>query len=302
MTLIECVPNISEGRRLEVVDGVAAELGAIPELALLDYSADPSHNRSVFTMAGRPDVLERAVLAIVTRVVATIDMRAHRGEHPRLGAVDVVPFIPLGNARMNDCVELARAVGLSIADRFGLPVYLYEEAAYNPLRKHLEDIRRGQFEGLAAKMALPEWAPDFGPSRPHPTAGATAVGARRALIAFNVNLATDRLEVARRVATAVRERGGGLPCVKALGLSLTGRGLVQVSMNLTNYERTPIQVAFDRVAAEAAWEGVEVLESELIGLIPAAALAATTVEHLRLRHFTDGQILEHRLHRAGMDI
>jgi glutamate formiminotransferase len=295
MSLIECVPNISEGRRASVIEVLAMEARAVPGVRLLDHSADPSHNRSVFTMAGTRIALKRAVLAMAWSAVHTIDLRMHRGEHPRLGAIDVVPFIPLGETTMSECVELARDVGQSIAERLGVPVFLYEEAASREDRRRLEDIRRGQFEGLAAKMTRPEWAPDFGPAKPHPTAGATVVGARQALIAFNVNLGTDRLDVARRIAAAVRERTGGLPNVKALGLLLPHRGIAQVSMNLTDYRRTPIQTAFDRVVAEASRSGVNVLESELVGLIPEAALAGTTAAHLRLHGFTENQILERRL-------
>lgn len=299
MSLIECVPNVSEGRRSAVVDTLAATIRSVPGALLLDYSADPSHNRSVFTLAGTAEALEMAVLTLVEQAVRLIDLRTHRGEHPRLGAVDVVPFIPLGSSTMTACVALARTVGRSIADQFALPVYLYGEASLNPRRRNLEDIRRGQFEGLAAKMTDPEWTPDFGPATPHPTAGATVVGARHPLIAYNVNLATDQIDIARRVAAAVRESGGGLPCVKALGMAIADRGIVQVSMNLTNYERTPIQVAFDRVVAEAAKNGVAVLDSEIIGLIPAAALASTTPAHLRARGFSANQILEHRLASAS---
>jgi glutamate formiminotransferase len=227
--------------------------------------------------------------------VHTIDLRTHRGEHPRIGAVDVVPFIPLGGTTMAECVELAREVGQAIAERLKVPVYLYEEAASRDARRRLEDIRRGQFEGLSSKMTEPEWAPDFGPAAPHPTAGATVVGARRALIAFNVNLATDRLETARRIAAAVRASSGGLPSVKALGLALPDRHIVQVSMNLTNFEQTPIEVVFERVAAEAAKAGVAVLESEIVGLIPEAALSGTTASDLQLRGFSEDRILERRL-------
>jgi glutamate formiminotransferase / 5-formyltetrahydrofolate cyclo-ligase len=295
MSLIECVPNISEGRRASVIETLAMEARSVRGVRLLDFSADPSHNRSVFTMAGNRIALRRAVLAMAWTAVHTIDLRTHRGEHPRLGAVDVVPFIPLGDTTMSECVELARDVGQSIAERLDVPVFLYEEASSSEHRRRLEDIRRGQFEQLPAKMTEPEWAPDFGPVKPHPTAGATVVGARRALIAFNVNLATDRLDVARRVAGAVRERSGGLPKVKALGLALPHRGIVQVSMNLTDYERTSVQTVFDRVVAEASQSGVDVLESELIGLIPEAALAGTSADHLRLRGFSENQILERRL-------
>jgi glutamate formiminotransferase len=295
MSLIECVPNVSEGRRSAVVEMLAGEVRAVPGARLLDYSADPSHNRSVFTMAGDRRAMKTAVLALAWGAVHTIDLRTHRGAHPRIGAVDVVPFIPLGDTTMADCIELAREVGQAIAERLSVPVYLYEEAASREARRRLEDIRRGQFEGLSSKMTDPDWTPDFGPSEPHPTAGATVVGARRALIAFNVNLATDRLDAARQIAAAVRESSGGLPYVKALGLALTDRGIVQVSMNLTNFERTPLQVVFDRIVAETETAGVDILESEIVGLIPEAALAGTTPAHLRLRAFSDNQILERKL-------
>jgi glutamate formiminotransferase len=295
MPLIECVPNISEGRRTHVIEVLADEVRDSTDVRLLDYSADPSHNRSVFTMVGDAIALKTAILALATRAVQAIDLRQHRGEHPRIGAVDVVPFIPLADTTMAACVDLARDVGQAIATRLHVPVYLYEEAALNPGRRRLEAIRRGHLEGLKANITDPAWVPDYGPRAPHPTAGATVVGARRALIAYNVNLATGRLDIAKRVAAAVRESGGGLPSVKALGLSLADRGIVQVSMNLTNFEQTPIHVVFDRVVQESAKEGVDVLESEIVGLIPEAALAGTSPAHLRLDKFSENQILEHRL-------
>lgn len=295
MALIECVPNISEGRRAAVVEMLAGEARAVPGVRMLNHSADPSHNRSVFTMAGDRPELKTAVLAMAWCAVRTIDMRSHHGAHPRVGAVDVVPFIPLGDTSMSECVELAREVGRAIAERLNVPVYLYEEAALREGRRRLEDIRRGQFEGLAAKMKEPDWAPDFGPASPHPTAGATVVGARRALIAYNVNLATDNLAVAKQIARAVREQSGGLKYVKALGLLLPHRGIAQVSMNLTDFTQTPIQTVFDRIVGEATKAGVEVLESEIVGLIPEAALAATSPAVLRLHEFSDNQILERRL-------
>jgi glutamate formiminotransferase len=218
-----------------------------------------------------------------------------------MGAVDVVPLHPLADTAMSECVDLARDVGQAIAERLSVPVYLYEEAASQEARRRLEDIRRGQFEGLADKMKAADWAPDFGPSTPHPTAGATAVGARRALIAYNVNLSTDKLEVAKRIAAVIRERSGGLPSVKTLGLSLPHRGIVQVSMNLTNFAQTPIQVVFDRIVAEAAKSGVEVLESEIVGLIPEAALSGTTAAHLRLRGFSEDGVLERRLAQTNSE-
>ena len=295
--MVECVPNISEGRRTAVIEMLAADVRGVADVQLLDYSADPSHNRSVFTMAGDAQAVRTAILAMAWTAVHTIDLRTHSGVHPRMGAVDVVPFIPLGETTMDECVTLAREVGQAFAERLGVPVYLYEQAASRDARRRLEDVRRGQFEGLAAKMTDPEWVPDFGPASPHPTAGATAVGARRALIAFNVNLATNQLSTARRIAAAIRERNGGLPSVKALGLALPDRGIVQVSMNLTDFQRTSVETAFQRVAAEAAHDGVEVLESELVGLIPEAALKATTPTRLRLRDFSDDRILERRLEK-----
>jgi glutamate formiminotransferase len=293
--LMECVPNVSEGRRPQVIDALADIIRALPGVRLLDYSSDASHNRSVFTIVGRPDGIRAAALALVEAVIERVDVRTHTGQHPRLGAVDVVPFVPLEGTAMADCVAVAREVGAVVGQRFHVPVYLYGEAAAIPARRHLEDVRRGQFEGLAARMALPEWAPDFGPKAPHLTAGAVAIGARPLLVAYNINLATDRLDVARQIARSIRARSGGFPFVKALGLALPHRGIVQVSINLTNYTATPIWPVFERVRAEAAEHGVLILESELIGLIPAGALAGTTPEALKLKDFTASRILENRL-------
>lgn len=299
MPLIECVPNVSEGRRLEVVDALAEAVGRTPGVRLLDRSSDASHNRSVLTMAGDGPALQAAVVALFEAALPVIDLRAHRGEHPRLGAVDVVPFIPIEGVTMAECVALARGTAAAVADRFGVPVFLYEEAATSPARRNLEDIRRGQFEALAARMATAEWAPDFGPGQPHPTAGATVIGARMPLIAFNVNLATDRLDVARQIAAAVRHSSGGFRYVKAMGVRLEDRGIVQVSMNLTNYEKTPIVRVFDAVKHEAARYGVAVLESEIVGLVPAAALIAAAAHVLQLAAFTPDQVLETRLRETN---
>src|SRR5207302_3288100 len=224
--LIECIPNVSEGRRSDVVGAMAEAIRRVKSARLLDFSSDASHNRSVFALAGDASGVEQAVMALFERAVAEIDLRTHRGEHPRLGAVDVVPFVPIEGVTMTECVELAKKVGAAIATRFGVPVYLYEEAATNPARKNLEDIRRGEFEGLAAKMASTEWVPDFGPRTPHPTAGATVVGARMPLIAYNINLATDRLDVAKKIAAAIRQSSGGFRFVKAAGFTLADRGIV----------------------------------------------------------------------------
>jgi glutamate formiminotransferase len=295
MTLIECVPNVSEGRRLDVVDAIAAAIASVGGVRLLDYSSDSAHNRSVFTAVGDAPALEAATIALYDCAIPAIDLRTHRGVHPRFGAVDVVPFVPLAGATMDDCVELARSVAATVAARHDVPVYLYEAAASDPARRHLEHIRRGQFEGLATKMAMPGWAPDFGPSTPHATAGASAIGARRPLIAYNVNLATNRLDIGKKVAAAVRQSGGGLPGVKAMAVPLESRDIVQVSMNLTDYETTPIHRAFEAVKHEAAKHGVGILESEIIGLVPSAALAAASFGSLQLRNFRPGQVLEQRL-------
>ena len=294
MALIESVPNISEGRRPDVI---AALEGAVrrPGVHVLDVSADVSHNRSVLTIAGEAAPLGEAILALFEVALDAIDLRTHSGVHPRVGAVDVVPFVPLEGATMDQCVALARHTAAEVARRFNLPVYLYEDAAAQPGRRRLEDIRRGQFEGLGAKMARPGWQPDFGPATPHPAAGASVIGARMPLIAYNVNLATDRLEVARRIAATIRESGGGLPCVKAMGVALADRGIVQVSMNLTNYQITGMVQVFEVVSQRAADEGVAVLDSELIGLVPAAALPADAGQVLRLQSLGTNQTIETRL-------
>jgi len=293
--LIECVPNVSEGRRPDVIAAMVEALGRVPGVRLLDHSSDPSHNRSVFTLVGDSTGVEQAVLALFERATADIDLRSHTGEHPRLGAVDVVPFIPIEGATMPDCVALAKRVGAEVAARFGVPVYLYEEASNNPARKNLEDIRRGEFEGLSARMATPDWAPDFGPAAPHPSAGATVIGARMPLIAYNINLATDRLDVAKKIAAAIRHSSGGFRYVKAAGFKLEDRGIVQVSMNLTNYEKTPIFRVFETVKREAERYGVSILESEIVGLVPAAALNAAAEFYLQIGGFKADQVLENKL-------
>jgi glutamate formiminotransferase len=286
---------VSEGRRQEVVDAIVRAVRGVRGARVLDASSDASHNRSVLTLAGDGPSLKAAVLALFDAASSAIDLRAHTGGHPRLGAVDVVPFVPIEGATMDACVTLARETGAEVAQRFGIPVYLYEEASADPARRRLEDIRRGEFEGLATKMATPGWAPDFGPARPHPSAGASVIGARMPLIAFNINLATDRLDVAKRIAAAVRYSSGGFRYVKAMGIALHDRGIVQVSMNLTNYEKTPIFRVFEAVKREAERDGVAVLESEIVGLVPAAALVETAASLLQLRGFTPNQVLETRL-------
>jgi glutamate formiminotransferase len=295
MPMIECIPNVSEGRRAEVVERFAEAIRVVPGVRLLDYSSDPSHNRSVFTLVGDAAGVKAAALALFEQALAAIDLRTHRGEHPRLGAVDVVPFVPIEGVTMPECVALAKEVGAEVAARFSVPVFLYEEASNNPWRKNLEDIRRGEFEGLAAKMAAAEWAPDFGPALPHPTAGASVIGARMPLIAYNINLNTDRLDVAKKIAAAIRHSSGGLRYVKAAGFMLEDRHLAQVSMNLTNYQKTPIFRVFEMVRREAERYGVSILESEIVGLVPSAALVSAAEFYLQLERFGPDQILENKL-------
>ena len=295
MPIIESIPNVSEGRRTEIVERLADAIRGTPGVRLLDYSSDPSHNRSVFTLAGDAGSIKTATMALFEQAVASIDLRNHQGEHPRLGAVDVVPFVPIEGVTMKECVALALDVAASVAERFGVPIYLYEEASTNPLRKNLEDIRRGEFEGLGQKMTQAGWAPDFGPPVPHPSAGASVVGARMPLIAYNINLQTDRLDVAKKIAAAVRQSSGGLRYVKAMGIALEDRGIVQVSMNLTNYEKTPIFRVFDLVRREAARYGVTVLESEIVGLVPSAALVSAAEYYLQIERFGPHQVLENKL-------
>ncbi len=295
MAIIESIPNVSEGRRPEVIARLADAIRSTPGVRLLDYSSDPSHNRSVFTLVGDAGAITRATLALFEVAVTAIDLRTHTGEHPRLGAVDVVPFVPIEDVTMEECVALARSVGGAVAERFGVPVYLYEEAATNPARKNLENIRRGEFEGLAAKMKSAEWAPDFGAAVPHPSAGASVIGARMPLIAYNINLNTNRLDVARKIAAAIRHSSGGLRHVKAAGFMLEDRGIVQVSMNLTNYQKTPIFRVFEIVKREAERYGVAILESEIVGLVPSAALMSAAEFYLQIEGFGPQQILENKL-------
>ncbi|MDO8681778.1 MAG: glutamate formimidoyltransferase [Acidobacteriota bacterium] len=295
MVTIECVPNVSEGRRADVINGLADSLRSVPGLRVLGVQSDGAHNRSVFTLAGDAAALAAGVPKLFEGALAAIDLRTHTGEHPRIGAIDVVPFIPIEGVTMAECVALAKAVAADVAARFAVPMFLYEEASANPARQNLEDIRRGEFEGLAAKMAQPAWAPDYGPASPHPSAGATAIGARMPLIAYNINLATNRLDVAKKIASAIRISSGGLRYVKAMGIALEDRGIVQVSINLTNYEKTPMFRVFDLVKREAARYGVDVLESEIVGFVPAAALTQTAEYFLQLEGFSPDQVLEVKL-------
>jgi glutamate formiminotransferase len=293
--IVLCVPNFSEGRRKEVVDAIASEIRSEP-VRLLDVEMDADHNRSVISFAGEPQHVNNAMIKAAGKAIELIDMEKHKGEHPRLGAIDVIPFIPIKKVTMDQCIALAKEVAKQLAERFNLPVYLYEEAAKTPDRKNLAKVRKGEYEGLKAEIETnPDKKPDYGPSRAHPSAGATVVGARMPLIAYNVNLNTADIGIAKKIAGKIRERGGGLPTVKALGFEIKERGIVQISMNLTNYHITSIWRAFEEVEKEANALGVEVLGSEIVGTVPMEALVSCADHMLKLENFKHDQILETRL-------
>lgn len=293
-SIVECVPNFSEGRRGEVIEAIADGIRGQRGVRLLDVQADASHNRSVLSFVGDLDAVRAAALAATRRAVELIDMNAHKGEHPRMGAVDVIPFVPISGVTMEECVGAARRLGREIWETLRVPVFFYAEAATRPERRRLPDIRKGEYEGLKEKLAGPDWMPDVGEPAPHPTAGATVVGARAPLIAYNINLASEDVEVARKIARAVRESSGGLANVQAMGVR-SESGRAQVSMNLLDYTRTPIHVAYERVRLEASRHGVDILESEVVGLVPLDAIAESARFYLRLRGFNREQILEAKL-------
>ena len=292
--LIECIPNFSEARRPEVIDQIVAAITSVEGAQLLDRSSDLDHNRTVLTFAGEPSVVEEAAFRAIQTAAELIDLDAHTGEHPRIGATDVVPFVPLSNASMQDCVVIAQRVGQRVGEELSLPVYLYEAAATRPERTNLEIIRKGQYEGLKSEIESdPDRAPDFGPSK-LPKAGATVIGARASLIAFNVYLTTDDVDIAKKIAKAVRNSSGGLRYVKGLGLLVDGRA--QVSMNLTDYQKTPIARVVEFIRREAERYGVGIHHSELVGLIPQDALVDAAVWHTQLDGFSKEQILESRIY------
>jgi len=318
--LVECVPNFSEGRRSDVIDAITtAAVGAVGAW-LLDRTSDADHGRMVLTLAGRPEATAAAAASAARAAIEHIDMRSHTGAHPRIGAVDVVPFVPIGSTAMSECISLARSFGAALAAEHDLPVFLYGEAATRADRRTLADIRRPRFEGLAASMARPGGEPDYGPAVPHPTAGATAVGARPYLIAFNIQLESDDVSAARRIAVDVRESSGGLPRVQALGLYMEHLGCAQVSMNLLDHRVTPLWRAWEEVRRLAALEGIDLRDSELIGLIPAAALDEVAghigtawtrsdagrwteaASWLKLRDYDPDVVLESRLARLAAGV
>ena len=292
--ILQCVPNFSEGRDPGFLNELEVVLQQFP-VKVLDLSMDADHNRADCTFLGEPDAVEACAFAVTSRAVELIDMRRHTGAHPRMGAVDVVPFVPIRGLTMDETVEIARAFGNEFGDKHGVPVFFYEEACTSEARRNLADVRRGEYEGMAEKLRAPNWTVDAGPQAFNEQSGVTAVGARMPLIAFNVNLQTDDVEVAKNIATAVRHAGGGLRYVKAMGLGLEDEGIVQVSMNLVNYQGTPIPRALELVRAEAARYGVSVKECELVGMVPLEALQEVASYYLQIPDFDMTQVIEYHL-------
>lgn len=293
--IIECVPNFSEGRDLKKIDEIVAPFRARQGVKLLDYSNDEDHNRLVVTVVGEPEPLREAVLEAIGVAVRLIDLNTHKGQHPRMGAVDVVPFIPIKNVTMEEAIALSKEVAGEVSKRYNLPVFLYEKSASAPYRENLAAVRKGEFEGMGEKIKQPEWHPDFGPAEKHPTAGTVAIGARMPLVAYNVNLSTPNLEITHDIAKKIRFIGGGLRYCKAMGVELKDRGITQVSINMTDYTHTALYRAFELVRIEARRYGVSIVGSEIIGLVPMEALIDTASYYLGLENFSMQQVLEARI-------
>ena len=293
--IIECVPNFSEGRDHEKIDKIVAPFRGKEGVKLLDYSNDEDHNRLVVTVVGQPEPLYNAVLEAIGIAVSLIDLNKHEGQHPRMGAVDVVPFIPIKGSNMEECIALSRRLGEQVAERYGVPVFLYEKSASAPYRENLAAVRKGEFEGMAEKIKQPEWAPDFGPAERHATAGTVAIGARMPLVAYNINLSTPNLEIAHDIAKKIRFIGGGLRYCKAMGVELKERGITQVSINMTDFTKTALYRAFELTRIEAQRYGVSIVGSEIIGLVPMVALFDTASYYLGLENFSMEQVLEARI-------
>ncbi len=293
--IMECVPNFSEGRDKQKIEKIVDSFRGKDNVKLLDYSSDADHNRSVVTVVGEPEALKAAVIEAIGKAVELIDMTQHQGQHPRMGAVDVVPFIPIKEVTVEDAVALSKEVAEEVAKKYNLPVFLYEKSASAPHRENLAAIRKGEFEGMAEKIKQPEWQPDFGPAERHATAGTVAIGARMPLVAYNVNLGTDNLEIATAIAKKVRFVGGGLRFCKGMGVALEERGITQVSMNLTDYTKTAIYRAHELVRVEANRYGVPIVGAEIIGLVPMEALVDTAAYYLGLENFSMSQVLEAKL-------
>ena len=294
--IVECVPNISEGRNLEVVEAVVNEIRKVPGVTLLDYSSDASHNRSVLTFFGDPERVADAAVAVAKKAAELIDLTKHQGAHPRMGAVDVIPFIPIKEMTVEETVELSKRVAQRVWDEAKMPVFLYEDSASAPHRVNLAKIRKGEFEGMAEKVKEPEWEPDFGGRTIHPTAGVVAVGARMPLVAFNINLNTSDVSIADRIARILRRSSGGLDCVKAMGVLLEDRNIAQVSINMTNFHKTPLYRVVEYTKAEAKRWGVQVIGTEVIGLCPMQALIDSAEYYMQIEQFDyDKQVLENHL-------
>jgi len=294
--IIECVPNFSEGRNLEVVEQIVDVVRNVPGVKLLDYSADADHNRAVVTFVGPPEEVIDAAFAIVKKASQLIDMSQHKGGHPRMGAADVIPLVPIGGVTMDECVKYSKMLARRMGDELGIPVYLYEEAATSPERKNLSNIRRGEYEGFFEKIKQLEWKPDFGPEEMNPTSGVSAVGARSFLVAFNVELDTSNIQIADAIVIKVRHISGGLRYVKAMGVKLEDKNRVQVSMNIINFQKSTLYTVFELIKIEAKRYGVNVVGSEIIGLVPMEALLDCAMYYLRLNNFNKDQVLERRIY------
>lgn len=295
MKIVESAPNFSEGRREEIVREILAQVEGTKEVWILDWSMDADHNRSVVTLVGAPEPLIEVLFKMTKKAMELIDMRTHKGEHPRMGATDVIPLVPVMNITMEECVELSKKLGKRIGEDLGIPVFLYEKSATAPHRENLSEIRKGEFEGFFEKIKDPLWKPDFGPDQVHPTAGVTAVGAREYLIAFNVNLGTNRIEIAEKIAKAVRHISGGYRYVKAIAVDLKEKGIVQVSMNMTNYKKSPLFRVFETIKREAERYGVPVVGTEIIGMVPMQAMLEVAQFYLQLDDFNVNRIIETKI-------
>ncbi len=293
--IIECVPNFSEGRRKDIINSIADVARGRKAVKVLDVEWDKDHNRSLVTLVGEPEAVFEAVWAMILKATKLIDMEKHQGEHPRVGATDVVPFIPVANVTMDECVGLAKRLGKKVGDELKIPVYLYEAAATKPDRVNLANVRKGDYEGLKKEINNPDRKPDFGPAKMHSTAGAMVIGARKFLIAYNVNLDTKDVQIAREIAKLIREKDGGFPAVKALGFEIKDKGFVQVSINLCDFEKTNMDIVFRKAKTEAEKRGIKVLGSEIYGMVPRAALKGIDLAELELIGFKNNQILEERL-------
>lgn len=294
--IIESIPNISEGRNKDVIEACVDQIRETAGCTLLDYSSDESHNRTVITYMGSPEACEEASVKLAKKAVELIDLTKHEGEHPRMGCVDVIPFVPIKDASMEECVELSKRVGARIAEEADLPVFLYEKSASAPHRENLAKVRKGQFEGMPEKVQEPEWEPDFGGRRIHPTGGVVGVSARPPLVAYNINLGTDNLEIATKIGKIIRKSGGGFDCVKAMGVMLEDRNIAQVSINMTDYTVTPLHRVTELVRVEAARYGVPIIGTELIGLAPMKALIDAAEFYLQIEDFDfDKQVIENHI-------